>query len=95
MRLTPAQLAVHLICGQAPGWFDEAYPTLCERLSAGRAALVRITGKDFAYDLAAWHAHLKETREGGYTWGRTIVLPKVMKEALASESWRAAAAGLT
>lgn len=64
MRLTPAQLAVHFICGQAPGRFDEAYPTLCERLSAGRAALVRITGK-------------------------------VMKEALASESWRAAAAGLT
>ena len=58
MRLTPAQLAVHFICGQAPGRFDEAYPTL-------------------------------------YTWGRTIVLPKVMKEALASESWRAAAAGLT
>jgi hypothetical protein len=40
--------------------------------------------------LAAWHEHLKESRDGGYTWGRNIKLPKIMKEALASRAWREA-----
>ena len=52
--------------------------------------LVKVAGVDFGYDLAAWHAHLKESRQGGYTWARTIVLPAVMKAALVSEEWRRA-----
>ena len=89
MRLTPAQLGVHLICGhELPMYFR---PTLAERLREGRKWLVEITGRDFGYDLKAWHAHLKESKEGGYTWARNIVLPRIMKEALASEDWRRAA----
>jgi hypothetical protein len=49
-----------------------------------------MTGKDFGYDLAAWHEHLKLSREGGYTWSRIIVLPRIMKEAMESEEWRRA-----
>lgn len=92
--MTPAQIAVHLICGKAPGYLRHRYTTLRERLPEGREALVRLTGRDFAYDLAAWHAHLKESREGGYTWARNIDLPRVMKEALASPEWREVAASL-
>jgi hypothetical protein len=54
----------------------------------GRKMLAELTGVDFRYDLVAWHAHLKESREGGYRWARTIVLPSIMKEAMASEDWR-------
>jgi hypothetical protein len=57
----------------------------------GHELLVRLTGCDFGYDLAAWHNHLKESREGGYTYGRHIVLPQCMQIAMASAEWRAAA----
>ena len=86
MRLTPAQLGVYLICGHDLPMYPR--PLLAERLRAGRAMLAEITGHDFRYDLKAWHTHLKESREGGYTWARNIILPKVMKEALASDDWR-------
>jgi len=33
---------------------------------------------------------LKESRDGGYTWARTIVLPRIMEIALASSEWREA-----
>lgn len=52
--------------------------------------LAQIAGVDFGYDLQAWHDHLKVTRQGGYTWNRTIVLPKVMQAAVASDDWHAA-----
>lgn len=57
--------------------------------------LMSITGQDFGYDLQAWHDYLKESRDGGYTWGRNIVLPKIMKDALASEEWQQATRRLT
>jgi hypothetical protein len=60
----------------------------------GREALIEITGKDFGYDLAAWHNHLKQSREGGYTYGR-IVLPKCMQIALDSPEWQEAARRLS
>jgi hypothetical protein len=47
--------------------------TLRERITAGREMLAKITGKDFGYDLAKWHTHLKESRQGGYTWGQYAV----------------------
>lgn len=49
-----------------------------------------MTRRDFGYDLQAWHDHLKESREGGYTYGRNIKLPKIMQAALDSPQWRAA-----
>jgi hypothetical protein len=52
--------------------------------------LRELTGKDFGYDLAAWHNHLKESREGGYTWGRNIILPRIMQAALDSPEWQEA-----
>jgi GrpB-like predicted nucleotidyltransferase (UPF0157 family) len=67
---------------------------LKERIREGRGMLCDLSGKDFGYDLAKWHEHFKESREGGYTWGRHIVLPKIMKQALARESWRKAVAEL-
>ncbi len=56
--------------------------------------LTRLTGADYGYDLQRWHDHLKVSREGGYTWNRTIVLPKVMQEALASAAWQKAVSDL-
>lgn len=56
--------------------------------------LVQITRVDFAYDLQAWHDHLKESRQGGYTYGRNIKLPKIMQAALASNEWKNAVEAL-
>ena len=87
MRLTPAQLGVHLICGA--DWLPRfSRMPLRQRLEEGRDLLRQITGKDFVYDLPAWHNYLKESRDGGYTWGRNIVLPKIMQAAVASEEWQ-------
>lgn len=87
MRLTPAQLAVQLLCGRPlPG----SPESIDERIALGRARLIEIANVDFGFDLERWHAHLKITREGGYTWNRTVALPKIMRDALASESWLAA-----
>ena len=47
-----------------------------------------MTGKDFGYDLPAWHNRLKEFHKFGYTYGRNIVLPKIMKAAMESAEWQ-------
>jgi hypothetical protein len=84
MRLTPAQLAVHLLCGSALPGFPES---MDERIAMGRKRLIEIANVDFEYDLQRWHDHLKVTRQGGYTWNRTVALPKIMRDAMASEAW--------
>ena len=84
MRLTPAQIAVHLLCGRPiPG----SPASIDERIALGRKLLSEMANVDFGYDLERWHNHLKVTRDGGYTWNRTIALPRIMRDALASESW--------
>ena len=60
-------------------------------MQQGHDWLVRMTGRDFGYDLQAWHEHLKVSREGGYTYGRNIVLPKIMESAMSSPKWQEAA----
>lgn len=85
MRLTPAQIAVHLICGRDLG--RRTPRTMCQRVREGHRMLRSITGQDFGFDLQQWHDYLKESRDGGYTWNRTIDLPKVMKAALADQDW--------
>jgi len=96
MRLTPAQIAVRLICGEnLPRFAQDQNEPLLDRIREGHDFLVRITGKDFGYDLQAWHNYLKESREGGYTYGRNIVLPRIMKAALQSFEWQKAVASLT
>jgi hypothetical protein len=94
MRLTPAQIAIRLICGESipPRLRAES---LRDRIRQGHDFLVRITGKDFGYDLRAWHDYLKESREGGYTYGRNIVLPRIMQAASQSPEWQAAVRSLT
>lgn len=92
MHITPAQMAVYLICGHdLPRGRKRS---LMENMKDGRAMLVRLAGVDYGYDLQRWHDHLKSiprAESSGYTWNRTIVLPKVMENALASEEWRIAA----
>lgn len=88
MRLTPSQIGVRLICGQMVRFGPEQ--SLLERIREGRESLVQITGRDFAYDLQAWHDHLKVSREGGYTYGRNIALPQLMLHALESSTWQEA-----
>jgi len=88
MKLFPAQLATHLLCGKRLPL--NRCETIDERIVAGREMLVRITGVDYGYDLQKWHDHLKESGEGGYTWRRNIVFPKIMKQALESKSWNEA-----
>jgi hypothetical protein len=92
MRLTPAQIGVRLICGNRLPPFAESRTVgdMTERIKSGHDWLVHISGKDFGYDLAAWHDYLKESRDGGYTWAATIVLPAIMEAALASKEWRKA-----
>jgi hypothetical protein len=88
MRLTPAQIAVRLICGEnLPRPHNES---LLQRVQQGHDFLVSITGEDFGYDLVKWHSHLKESRQGGYTYGRNIVLPRIMQAALQSPEWQEA-----
>jgi hypothetical protein len=96
MRLTPAQIAVHLICGNALP--TRPRQSLADNMKQVRAMLVAIAGVDYGYDLQRWHDHLKgspRSRSGGYTWNRSIALPKVMQEALASAEWQSAAGALT
>jgi hypothetical protein len=82
--LTPAQLAVHLLCGRSiPG----SAGSIDERIALGRRLLSEIASVDFGYDLERWHEHLKVTRAGGYTWNRTVALPRIMRDALASRQW--------
>ena len=50
----------------------------------------KIAGTDYGFDLKKWHDHLKISGDGGYTWRKNIVLPKIMKEALASKEWNEA-----
>ena len=57
--------------------------------------LVRISGRDFGYDLQAWHDYLKESKDGGYTYGRNIALPRIMQKALESPKWQEAVQTLT
>ena len=87
MRLTPAQIAVHLICGVDPLPPGLPQRTLRERLRDGREKLRTISGQDFGFDLQKWHDHFKESRQGGYTWNRSVELPKVMQRALANQEW--------
>jgi hypothetical protein len=68
---------------------------MTERIKAGRSQLKDLTGKDFGYDLQAWHDYLKESRDGGYTYGRNIALPKMMSAAIESPEWQAAVSRLT
>jgi hypothetical protein len=77
-----------MISGEAfPHVRTESLPT---RVREGHDFLVQITGKDFGYDLQAWHDYLKESRQGGYTYGRNILLPRIMQAALRSPEWREA-----
>jgi hypothetical protein len=95
MRLTPAQIAVRLICGaRLPRFRPSKDDSLIGRVQEGRALLVEITGMDFGYDLQAWHDHLKESRQGGYTYGRNVSLPRLMKGALESAEWQEAVRSL-
>jgi hypothetical protein len=92
MRLTPSQIAVRLICGESsPHAPDES---LLKRIQRGQDFLVSITREDFGYDLQAWHNHLKESREGGYTYRRNIVLPRIMQAALQAPEWQEAVRNL-
>jgi hypothetical protein len=71
--------------------------SIAENIQAGRARLVQITGVDFGYDLQRWHDHLKtlpQAESRGYTWNRTIKLPRVMQLALANAAWQSAVAAL-
>ena len=93
MHLTPAQIAVALICGERLP--RTQHLSLSDRIREGHDFLVKLTRQDFGYDLQAWHDHLKESREGGYTYGRNIELPRIMRDALESPAWQAAVARLT
>jgi len=67
MQLTPAQIAVCLICGEAlPRVRDGSLPG---RIREGHDFLVKITRKDFGYDLQAWQDYLKESRVAILTGG--------------------------
>lgn len=90
MRMTPAQIAVELICGNELPMRGPRDSTMSDRIQSGHQMLIRITGEDFGHDLQKWHDYLKESRDGGYTWGRNIDLPRVMKDALVSTAWRTA-----
>lgn len=68
--------------------------SLKDCIEEGRQWLARMAGVDYEYDLQKWHDHFKQSREGGYTWNRTIALPKIMQEALDSEEWREAVRSL-
>jgi len=92
--MTPAQVAVNLICGVGHGAFRaRGLDTLRKRLVEGHAMLVQMTREDYGYDLARWHEFLRTNRTGGYTWLRKdIDLPRIMKDALANDRWHEAVA---
>lgn len=69
------------------------YDSLAEGIARGRQHLVRITHKDFGYDLHAWHDYLTETNDGGYNWSRRHPgYPKEIECAVSDPDWQQAVA---
>ncbi|GEM_PF-6032324 len=85
MKMSPAQLATQLLCGQVLPM--SCYKTIDKRIAEGRRMLIQITGKDFGFALQECHDFLKHTGDGGYIWRRNITLPAIMQEALNSKDW--------
>ena len=54
---------------------------------------MRITHKDFRYDVRAWHEYLMETDAGGYKWSnKHRGYLKAIEHALEDEEWHACVA---
>jgi hypothetical protein len=89
MQLTPAQLGMSLmIHGSMPMM---PFGSRAEGIARGRQDLIRITRKDFRYDLRAWHDYLTETNEGGYKWGnRHRGIAKAIETAQSDADWQQA-----
>ena len=67
------------------------YGSLAEGIARGRQQLARMTGRDFGYDLMAWHNHLVESNVGGYrSAGRHGGYPDAIQRALGNREWQAA-----
>jgi len=69
--------------------------TVKDRVRAGHAFLVRITGQDFGLDPDRWHAHLITTNAGGYKWSnKHLGMPARIRQAVADPEWQRAVAEL-
>lgn len=87
MQLTPAQVGMSLLIhGGLPMM---RHPTRAEGIARGRQSLIRITEKDFGYDLHAWHEHLIATNAGGYKWSNIHRgFPSEIEKALRDVDWQ-------
>ena len=87
MRLTPAQGAMFMMLGtELPRLQRKA---LEETISDGRAMLRRITGRDFFYDLHAWHRYLSESADGLYCWcDGHLHMPEQIEAAIQNADWQ-------
>jgi len=71
-RITPCQGDMLMLAGHAlrryhmPRGTVETDEDRLEAMRQGRQNLRRLTGQDFGYDLARWHAHLLGNDEWGY-----------------------------
>src|SRR5262245_128849 len=96
MRLTLPQLQMLSLAGE---WieFCEAVPMdLCQRIQKARAGLVKLTGRDFGFDLREWHDYLVEKDdEFGYCWSDEHVrVMERIEEAEVDPDWLKAVANL-
>lgn len=65
--------------------------TLAETIADGRAMLRRITGRDFFYDLHAWHRYLSESDAGLYCWcDGQLHMPEQIEAAMQNPDWQQA-----
>jgi hypothetical protein len=94
MRLTPAQVFMCALLGiELP---RRQRDSLKELIKLGHDELVELTGKDFGYDLNAWHSHLRETNAGMYRWtNQHLRVSMLIKAAHTSAEWLMAVKELT
>jgi hypothetical protein len=86
MRLSPAQVAMSMLLGE---WLPmHKFNSLEDEIQQGREFLKKITGKDFGYDVMAWHQYLLQTGEGGYKWSnKHMTYEKAVKTWTHHHAW--------
>lgn len=84
MQLLPSELGICLLMAQS----HPMYPfTPDESLVRGRQILVHLAGKDFGYDIVAWHEYLLNANLTGYRSRGAKRRSKRIAEMTADPAW--------
>ena len=92
MRLLPLQEYMISLCGFSPYTPFEEEDIGVDQLASAHKALVNETGKDFGFDLRAWHEFLLGVEEYTYSYVHES-MDSTIEKALNNPEWQLAAKG--